>query len=149
LYTYGGGGSGGSIGNAGGAGAAGIVIITEYISTCSNGLNSASLATSSTFTTPSVQNFTSGSGAIYHVPTGALYLRILMNGGGAGGYWTSTSFGGGGGEGAFIEHILSGPLSSTYIYTIASAVTAVTNGNPTTFSGGSLFAGGGKTPINH
>lgn len=98
-------------------------------------------------TAPNIQRFTSGTGATYTVPANALYLRILMKGGGAGGQGAGSAGGGGGGEGAFIEHLLTGTLAATYIYTVAASVAAGTNGNASTFSGGSLSAGGGLAGI--
>lgn len=88
---------------------------------------------------PVIRNFTSGSGT-YNVPVNVKYIKIRMiGGGGNGGASTAGNASGGGGGGAYVEKIITSPLSS-YLYTVGGISSA------STFSGGAinLSAGGGS-----
>lgn len=63
-----------------------------------DGTNLNALA-SATFTAPTVQKFTSGSGT-YTTPAGVKYIRVIAAGGGGGGAGGGTFAGGGGGSGS-------------------------------------------------
>ncbi len=114
---------------------------------------SGSTMTVTTQSLPTLQGFTSGTGATYTTPSGCKWIRIRMVGGGGGGAGSlataagQAASGGGGGAGGYVEHIITSPAAS-YTYTVGAAGAAGAasgsggNGGDTTFS--TLTAGGGN-----
>lgn len=121
------------------------VINDDDASSSSTSANSSSSSGTTTSTTkiPTVQVFTSGSGA--YIPTsGIVYAKVTVVGAGGGGGTSASGGGGGGGGGLSMGYVSAAVIGSGLSYSVGSGGAIATAGGTSSFGGTLMQATGGS-----